>query len=72
MGEDETGDEVEACGRCASSTVVDAAGVSADPYAGGHIEVEEDDMRRVSGHVIALGAVSDWLDGLGRRLTYKR
>lgn len=70
--EDNGTDDVEACGRCASSTVVDAADVSADPYAGDHIEIDEDDMRRVSGHVIALGALSDWLDDIGRRLTYKR
>ena len=65
-------DDVESCGRCAASTVVDATGVSADPYAGGHIEVDEREARTVSGHVIALGRLSEWLTDLGRRLTYGR
>lgn len=67
-----SGDDVEACGRCATSTVVDATGISADPYEGGHIEVDEREARAVSGHVVALGRVSDWLDTLGQRLTYDR
>ncbi|GGL35020.1 hypothetical protein GCM10009037_18280 [Halarchaeum grantii] len=66
------GSDVERCGRCATSTVVDAAGVDADPYAGGHIEVEEDDVRAVSAHVVAAGRVKSWLDAIGRRLTYGR
>ena len=65
-------DDVESCGRCATSTVVDATGVSADPYEGGHIEVDDREARAVSSHVIALGRLSEWLTDLGRRLTYGR
>ncbi|WP_435099093.1 hypothetical protein [Halarchaeum sp. P4] len=66
------GKPVERCGRCAASTVVDAADVDADPYAGDCIEVDEAEARAVSAHVVAVGAVKSWLDDLGRWLTYGR
>jgi len=64
--------DVEGCGRCATSTVVDATGIDADPYEGGHIEVDEREARTASAHVVAAGRVKSWLNGLGRRLTYGR
>lgn len=68
----ESDERVEACGRCASSTVVDAANVDADPYAGERIEVDESELRAVSRHVVALGRLKERLDAWANALTYGR
>ncbi|MWV39865.1 hypothetical protein [Natrialba sp. INN-245] len=66
--------EKEACGRCSMSTVVDMATEdghrSRDPLEGDRIELEEDELRRASPHVVLLGRVKSYLDAFARRLTY--
>ncbi|QDX40305.1 hypothetical protein [Salarchaeum sp. JOR-1] len=63
-------DDVEACGRCAITTVTDAADADSDPYEGERIEVDEDDLRSVSGHVRTLAAVKERLNEWATRVTY--
>ncbi|WP_435359841.1 hypothetical protein [Haloarchaeobius sp. DFWS5] len=64
-------DDRESCGRCGMSTVVAATGDGReDPYGDERIEVDEDELRSVSGHVVALGRLKDRLDDLATRLTY--
>lgn len=70
-------DKAEACGRCAMTSVtgMNEEGSDSDghgPFDGARIEVPEDEMRRVSPHVIALGKVKDRLDGLAAKFTYDR
>lgn len=73
-----TDNEAEACGRCSMSSVVSVASEGRggrpgpDPYAGGHIEVDDDELRSVSRHVVALGSVKDRLDRWASALTYGR
>lgn len=64
--------EAEACGRCAMTTVVDVAGEGdgSDAYGEDRIEVPEDEMRRVSPHVVAMGRLKQRLNRLATRLTY--
>lgn len=61
------------------STVVDAAIDDPDPekiertvYGANYIEVDEDEFKRVSPHLMSLHRVQDWLDNLGFRLIYGR
>lgn len=68
----------EACGRCSMSTVVDAASEdgeavdsSSDPFSGGHIEVDEAEMRAVSPSAW-LGGVKRRIDDVATKLTYGR
>jgi len=65
-------EKVEACGRCAMTAVTDATGADFDPYDGDRIEVDEDQLRAVSGHVRALGAVKDRLNDWAARVTYSQ
>ncbi|WP_248895870.1 hypothetical protein [Haloplanus halobius] len=68
------GKGTEACGRCAMSSVVDAAtedGGDRDPFAGDRIEVAERDLRTVS-PAAWLGRVKRRLDAFATRLTYGR
>lgn len=69
-----TDDDVEACGRCAMSSVVEstADGDAADPFEGEHIELEEDELRTASRHVVVLGRVKTRLNEWATRLTYGR
>lgn len=63
-------DTAEACGRCAMST---AAGLTSgrSPFEGENvIEVDEDDVRAVSPHVVALGRVKDRLNQWATGVTY--
>jgi hypothetical protein len=67
----------EACGRCSMSTVVGAVNGdkdsdergARDPFAGGRIEVDETDIRRVSPAGF-LADLKDRVNDLGRRLSY--
>ncbi|MEY7851398.1 hypothetical protein AB7C87_19615 [Natrarchaeobius sp. A-rgal3] len=56
------------------STVIDMATEdgqrSRDPLEGERIELEEDELRRVSPHVVLLGRVKSRLDAFARRLAY--
>jgi hypothetical protein len=73
------GDEREACGRCAMSSVVDTAmegtdeteRATRDPFAGDRIEVDEDDLRKVSPSAWLAG-VKRRIDDVATRLTYGR
>ncbi|MFB6071250.1 MAG: hypothetical protein ABEJ76_09520 [Halanaeroarchaeum sp.] len=68
-----TNSEAEACGRCAMSTAVDVTdGSGSNPWEGDRIEVDEDDLRAVSGHVVALGRIKRRLDEWATALTYGR
>lgn len=68
-------DTVEACGRCAMSSVVSVAsedGEVRNPFDGDRIEIPEDELRAVSRHVVVLGRVKDRLDRWATDLTYGR
>lgn len=68
-----TNTDAEACGRCAMSTAVDvSSGTGTNPWDGDRIEVDERELRAVSGHVVALGKVKRRLDEWATRLTYGR
>ncbi|MFC4987010.1 MULTISPECIES: hypothetical protein [Saliphagus] len=69
----------ESCGRCSFSTVVDAVSTDDpehesphDPFEGGHIEVEERDLRLVSAPAVVAGRLGRRLDDLAERLIYGR
>jgi hypothetical protein len=64
--------KTEACGRCSITTVVDATAGDRDVLGEGRIEVDEDEMRRVSAHHVAASRAKEWLDSLGTRLIYGR
>lgn len=67
-----TNDDVEACGRCAMSSAIEtgADGEGTDPFAGDRIELEEDELKNASRHVVALGRVKNRLNEWATRLTY--
>jgi len=68
-------DRVEACGRCAMSSVVDVAGeygTGWNPFDGERIEVDEDQVRRVSPHLAALGRIRTRIDRWMVGQTYGR
>ncbi len=68
------GKESEACGRCAMSSAVSAAGdeaASRDPFGDERIEVSEDQLRKVS-PAAWLGGLKRRVDDLATRLTYGR
>lgn len=61
----------EACGRCASTTLVDATEIEKDPFEGDRIEVEEDELRKAALPVIFFGRLKRRLDEFAARLVYK-
>lgn len=66
-------DAPEACGRCSMTTAVDLTeGNGENPFDGDRIEVDEDEIRSVSRHVVALGRVKERLDEWATRVTYGR
>lgn len=66
-------DDAESCGRCAMTSAVDLAeGRGENPFDGERIEVDEDEIRSVSGHVVALGRLKQRLDEWATRFTYGR
>ena len=79
MSDENSGGRTEACGRCSMSTVVDAVNgdrdsderAEHDPFGEARIEVDEDEVRRIS----PAGWLADRkaeLDALARRLAYGR
>ncbi|MDX1744819.1 MAG: hypothetical protein R3324_02680 [Halobacteriales archaeon] len=67
--------KVEACGRCAMSTVVsltDEEGRARNPFNGDRIEIPENELRAVSRHVVVLGDVKDRLNRWATKITYGR
>ena len=73
-----TDGKTEACGRCSMSSVVDLAGEGEDgptgrgPFDGARIELDDDELRAASPHVVALGRLKDRLDGWMQAVTYGR
>lgn len=68
-------DKVEACGRCAMSSVVgltDGEGRDRNPFSGDRIELPESELRAVSKHVVVLGDVKDRLNQWATKITYGR
>lgn len=64
----------EACGRCSMTTVVDAVGdeerrAERDPFAGDRIEVDENEMRRITPGAW-LGGITERLNRAATKLTY--
>lgn len=68
-----TNSKAEACGRCSMTTAMDVtAGTGKNPFDGDRIEIDEDQLRLVSPHVIALGALKQRLNEWATRVTYGR
>lgn len=70
-------DEREACGRCSMTSVTsmiqeDEGSSAPDPFGEERIEVDEDEMRTVSPHVVALGSLKRRIDEVATKLTYGR
>ncbi|SNR45240.1 hypothetical protein [Halorubrum vacuolatum] len=71
--------DVEKCGRCSASTVVDVAQMdktpeeieATDPFADDRIEVDEDELRRVSPAAWIEG-IKTRVDRFGTRLMYNK
>lgn len=73
--------QVEACGRCSMSTIVDAVDAATDeeesgirdrdPFGDARIEVDEDEFRRAS-PAVWLSKAGAWLDETAQRITYGR
>jgi hypothetical protein len=68
----DTEDQIESCGRCAMSSVVEstADADAADPFDGERIEVADEELRTASRHVVALGRLKRRLNEWATRLTY--
>lgn len=66
-----SGKDIEACGRCGLSSVVDTTEEGEDPYGDARIEVDDGEARAVSPGAW-LGGVKRRLDDLATRLTYGR
>lgn len=69
-----TNSKAEACGRCSMTTAMDvSSGESGhNPFDGDRIEIDEDQMRLVSPHVIALSNLKTRLNEWATRITYGR
>ena len=73
-----TDGKAEACGRCSMTSVVGVAAESEDgpagrnPFDGARIEVDDDELRSVSPHVVALGRLKERLDRWMTAATYGR
>lgn len=68
-----TEDDIEACGRCAMSSVVETTdGDATDPFEGDRIELDDSELRSASRHVVALARVKTRLNEWATRLTYGR
>ena len=70
---------VESCGRCGLSTLVDATTGDRDAdeidetlFGGGHITVDEQDLRRVSPHLVLGERLNAWLNRCGERVIFGR
>lgn len=68
----DTEDQIESCGRCAMSSVVESTADAADPFDGERIEVADEELRTASRHVVALGRLKRRLNEWATRLTYGR
>ena len=73
-----TDSKAEACGRCSMTSVVGVASEGDDgpkgrnPFDGDRIELDDDELRSASPHVVALGRLKDRLDGWMSSITYGR
>lgn len=70
--------KVEACGRCAMTSVVDVINEGEEdsggknPFDGDRIEIPENQLRAVSRHVVVLGTIKQRLNNWAIRLMYDR
>jgi hypothetical protein len=64
-------EDKELCGRCAMSSVSGVMEEEHDPFEGERIEVEQDEIRKVSPSVL-LGRVRRRVDNLVTKITYGR
>lgn len=64
-------EDKELCGRCAMSSVSGVMEEEHDPFDGERIEVEENEIRKVSPSVL-LGRMRQRIDSFVTRLTYGR
>jgi hypothetical protein len=69
MGKDE--EDKELCGRCAMSSVSGVMEEDPDPFEGERIEVEEDELRKISPSVL-LGRAKHRIDSVVTKITYGR
>jgi hypothetical protein len=69
MGKDE--EDKELCGRCAMSSVSGVMEEDPDPFEGERIEVEEDELRKISPGVL-LGRAKHRIDSVVTKITYGR
>jgi len=73
-----TDGKAEACGRCSMTSVVGVAAESEDgpsgrnPFVGDRIELDDDELRSASPHVVALGRLKERLDRWMTAATYGR
>jgi hypothetical protein len=65
------GDDKELCGRCAMSSVSGVMEEEHDPFDGERIEVEENEIRKVSPSVV-LGRMRQRIDSVVTALIYGR
>lgn len=66
-----TNDEVESCGRCAMSSAMGVTeGKGSNPFDGDRIELDEDEVRAVSRHVVLAGKLKQRLNDWARAITY--
>lgn len=65
----------ETCGRCSTSTVVEAAagedGPDHDPFEGGHIEVTEQELRYASAPAVMFGRLKHRINAAVTRFIYQ-
>lgn len=71
--------DVESCGRCSMSTVVDAVNDGSDPeaiqrtvYGDSVIEVDEADLKRVNPHLVLSDRLQRWLNEIGMKVIFGR
>jgi hypothetical protein len=69
MGKNE--EDTETCGRCAMSSVSGVMEEDPDPFQGERIEVDEEQLRKVSPSVL-LGRAKQRIDGVVSKITYGR
>jgi hypothetical protein len=69
MGKDE--EDKELCGRCAMSSVSGVMEEDHDPFDNERIEVEENELRKISPSVL-LGRAKHRIDSVVTKITYGR
>lgn len=72
-------DKAEACGRCAMTSVTAVTQETDDaddgpdlPFEGERIELDEDELRKASPHVVAMAKLKRRVNEVATRITYGR